>query len=87
MKTKYPEKEYLGIAGLPEFVKSSVELAYNPDKSLFDRVANIILIIIKCLDCCSTVAFWNRCIEDRLCFSKPIFPWEQNCIYANSNLG
>jgi hypothetical protein len=47
MKTKYPEKEYLGIAGLPEFVKSSVELAYNPDQSLFDRVANMILIIIQ----------------------------------------
>ena len=38
MKTKYPEKEYLGIGGLPEFVKSSVELAYNPDESLLGRV-------------------------------------------------
>jgi hypothetical protein len=29
MKAKYPDKEYLGIAGLAEFVKASVQLAYG----------------------------------------------------------
>ena len=39
IKTKYPEKEYLGIAGLPEFVKSSIELAYGEDQNVLQRVS------------------------------------------------
>ena len=42
MKTRYPEKEYLGISGLPEFVKSSVELAYGKGP-LGERVNGLLI--------------------------------------------
>jgi hypothetical protein len=61
MKTKYPEKEYLGIGGLPEFVKCSVELAYNPTQNLIERVT---FKFIDFLDRRSSIFIRNGSIEN-----------------------
>lgn len=83
----YPEKEYAGIAGLPEFCKLSGQLAFGNENDVLPKVpVNFYLHYHKTGGNCAEF-IGDRGVTDWRRIHQALLSWSKDNLFACANMG